>query len=169
MILPSAGSAWTTTINPNQTVYLMEHINIDLNEYAYPVYQDMAIVHINGNRIAKAILGLYSQPLQLVCRGSSGILIAGEVQRYLPYATIHYARKDNEREHSSRLRLDTGVPIVIIDDMVCTGKTMRAIRDQIEAEYPQTLSSVEGVCCYSAWGKRETLDNMFPSLKYIFS
>lgn len=150
----------------------MQHISIKLSEYTYPVYQDMAVVWDNGPKIAKALTNIYGEDrIQLVCRGSSGILIAQEVQRNMPKgratASIHYARKDSERAHNYGMRLDTIYPIVIIDDIVCTGETLRAIRDRLRECL--TDEQVQVVCAMEAWNKANLIQNTFPSVQYIFS
>jgi orotate phosphoribosyltransferase len=146
----------------------MKNITINLTEYEYPLYQGMDIVRANGPLIADALTGLYGKNrIQLVCRGSSGILIAQEVQRGLPSASIHYARKEEERQHNYGMKLDTIYPIVIVDDLISTGGTLRAIRARLD-EY-NVEDKVEAVCLWRAYDKVTLIENTFPSCKYIIN
>lgn len=135
----------------------MSHYNLNGVSYSYPVYLEMERVEINAKKIADCILKIYLEgSVQLVCRGSSGIIIATAVYNEIKkinqdfVVSIRYVRKKTENSHSSDgLYLSSSDNIVIVDDFICSGETMTARFEELEKarKSEEYLNLKIAVCC----------------------
>jgi len=105
---------------------------------------NLATIHDMANSIYLVIDEYYKKSefkrIILFCRGSSGAIIAGIVSSKLielfpdKAITIHHIKKQGEESHSFTFPEDSVFYksiILIVDDFIATGSTMRAILEHI--------------------------------------
>lgn len=128
---------------------------------AYPVGQFFAsnqpIIKAMGEYIYLNILEKYSveRTIVLVCRGSSGAIIAGSIAVLLiengcTNVRIAHVKKPGEESHHSTINLDRyqDPVIIIVDDFISTGRTLKAIFDAIDKCYYDLIHIVCTASCY---------------------
>lgn len=92
-----------------------------------PIIQEMA-AEIRRNFIENG------NQVRLVCRGSSGSIIAGIISSIIPILEIIYIPKPGERRHCGSVpevfyRHEDMVKNVIVDDFIASGETIKIIYD----------------------------------------
>lgn len=102
----------------------------------YPVGLNMQYVTYyleNAAHLFKEYYPETSQSINLICRGSSGAILAGIFYMFIPEynVEIHHVKKPKEKSHSHDIDLLENGLNVIIDDFICTGETVNAIYDKL--------------------------------------
>lgn len=82
----------------------------------------------------------------IVCCGTSGLLVAPQVAEILNKHLV-LVRKQNDKCYSN-FGVEGVAPYryIIIDDLICSGKTIRHIKNSIKNEHPRAICI--GVYCY---------------------
>lgn len=110
----------------------------NIEKLVYPVGQ-----YINENipkillmvEAFKQITDFKDTKLSLICRGSSGAIIATMFAAYLPNeCRIVHIKKEGESSHSGSISLRKDYRNIIVDDFIATGKTMNAIYQALVAD-----------------------------------
>jgi len=116
--------------------------------------------HINDNKddiekLAKALGKIYPKDinLNLICRGSSGAIIAGMFVLLLPnHCKIIHIKKEGESSHSNYFDLDASGKVVIVDDFIISCDTIKSIYNSLIIKYPDIkidcLCLSGHRCCY---------------------
>lgn len=105
--------------------------------------------HKNRNKIIiKAVCDLRKVENfdSIVCCGTSGLLVVPQIAELLNKHIV-IVRKRDERSYSS-FGVEGVAPYryIIIDDLICSGKTVRHIKNSIKDEHPR--ATCVGVYCY---------------------
>jgi adenine/guanine phosphoribosyltransferase-like PRPP-binding protein len=82
----------------------------------------------------------------IVCCGISGLLVAPQIAEILNKHLV-VIRKENDKCYSD-FGIEGVAPYryIIIDDLICSGKTVRHIKNTIKEDYPRAICI--GVYCY---------------------
>jgi hypothetical protein len=120
-----------------------------LEDLAYPVGEG---IHYN-KPIIKQMIEAFSKleelknvELNLICRGSSGAIIATMFSLFLPNITkIVHIKKDGEDSHDSCVWLKPSAKNIIVDDFISQGNTLNAIYDKLIKVYDDTII-IDCVC-----------------------
>jgi adenine/guanine phosphoribosyltransferase-like PRPP-binding protein len=82
----------------------------------------------------------------IVCCGISGLLVAPQIAEILNKHLV-VVRKENDKCYSD-FGIEGVAPYryIIIDDLICSGKTVRHIKNTIKDEHPRAICV--GVYCY---------------------
>lgn len=153
--------------------------SIGIANYEYPVSDGIQTVNNNARKIAQWLLDnwgnhAFKPGYQIACRGTSGVLIAGFVNNWLAelaglQVPIILIRKDTEDSHGGTTmysHLQGTHKIIVVDDFVSTGTTMRAIAKRLKQA--DRHMDVRAVCVYSnELLKQSDLADIFPNLQTI--
>lgn len=121
-------------------------LNLIKNTIYYPVGNNLdrngSIIEEMANYIYLTILDYYSasydEPVTLVCRGSSGAIIAGMVAYHLTSygmknVYIYSVKKDGEKTHYREpLHNFYHSILVVVDDFISSGATIEAIQIHLD-------------------------------------
>lgn len=107
-------------------------------EIPYPIGCDMAQTLHVIKHMAETFRKAYPEPekktFAFLMRGASGNVTAGILASFLPeyHIRLYPVRKPHERSHCGQVALlpDTDATVVIVDDFMCTGETINAIKEQ---------------------------------------
>lgn len=82
----------------------------------------------------------------IVVSGVSGLLVGAQIAEILD-KNIVVVRKKNEKRYSP-FHIEGAYPgdYIVVDDLVCSGSTVRRIFSEIKTEYPR--SKAVGMYCY---------------------
>ncbi len=159
-----------------------------LESYDYPVFNDLNMVNRNIEWIMKYLPELldFNDKIQLFFRGSSGLTISMYLADAMTKAgykdvKLSFIRKENESSHSSNPYPLFGYKIVIVDDFVSSGKTIRTILRYIQETesydpnsqnykewYSKTdMSIITGFICKGISREFEDQFGTLPGLKFI--
>jgi len=102
--------------------------------------------------------------INIVCRGSSGAIIAGVFSILIPNNhRIIYINKTGEQSHLSEFNNllkksseEQGAINIIVDDFICTGDTMRGIKSSIDKKQGETTHI--NCICVTGRGKFDDVD-----------
>ncbi len=104
-------------------------------EFRYPIGR---YIQDNKERINSMINSFMSieefkdKHVNIICRGSSGAIIATMFSLRLPDCRIVHIKKEGESSHDSSLYLGDGLSInLIVDDLISSGATIRAIHNKL--------------------------------------
>ncbi len=83
--------------------------------------------------------------VNIICRGSSGAIIAAFFAMKLPKCSIAHIKKEGESSHNSSFYLveDDAVNI-IVDDLISSGSTMNTIYEKVKFKYSKI--KIDAVC-----------------------
>lgn len=91
----------------------------------------------------------------IACSGISGLIVVPQIAEILN-KNIVIIRKDSEKRYSE-FHLEGVAPFryVIVDDLICSGQTVRSIKNTIKDEYPRArcvgvYTYMPDECAYSA-------------------
>lgn len=110
-----------------------------LETYDYPVFDNLKIVDTNINLMIPLLEKVLNkkQNIQIFCRGSSGLVIAMALQKELNNleykSQIAFVRKDSEKSHGCSTSIISKAQIIVVDDFVATGTTIRTIIDYLNS------------------------------------
>lgn len=151
----------------------MQYHHIHSDSYDYPVWSGTNTLIGLAAITKRKILELFADIpfIGLVCTGTSGLLIAYEIARDDSRFKIRYLKKDNEESHSTQPFLsDSTEPLIVVDDIVSSGATMRRIAKKLnEFSHDQKgAEKVVGLClAYSDVDLIEPVTKLFPNLKHV--
>lgn len=148
--------------NHNHTI-----LTIGLTSH-YPIFEHMDYYNRNIAKMAQCLNKLMDtkHKYAIVCTGTSGISLAVGVHSLLNVKPdICYIRKENEDNHGHGNKIfGTYDKLIVIDDLVCSGDTMRYISNRLQRT--QHHLQVEAICaCTASIISHRT--EWFPNLKYI--
>lgn len=92
--------------------------------------------------LATNIQNHIKEPIQLLCTGSSGMLLAALVSQHIPDCVICHIKKPGERSHG-KADIDTSRHLVLIDDFVDSGISINRILGHLVFKHPYSLALVE--------------------------
>lgn len=102
----------------------------------YPIGDELkdnlVVVEKMANELSKHIQG----KVNLWCTGSSGAILAAFLVTFLPKdldITISHVKKQGETSHSGSTTWSSGGINVVVDDFICSGKTIKRITDYLLA------------------------------------
>jgi phosphoribosylpyrophosphate synthetase len=139
----------------------------------YPVLNDISGLRKTAVGIDEAIKNTFlgHAKLALVGCGTSGasMMTAVSLINNLDCCIVakEHEYQTSHRSHTT-LSISTYNHLIVVDDQICSGKTMRQIAKMLQAERESHLL-VKMVCAkYAQLAKeKEILQEIFPSLKYI--
>lgn len=139
--------------------------------FEYPVFVDLTVLRYNAQQIAIALNRIYQgQDIQLVARGTSGLLIAAEVQRNLEsagfFTSIYFVRKPGENSHGGNSSFRRDAKLIVVDDHISSGTTMRAIANELRIYDRQ--DQVDAVVAFHSEKFEEMLTDLFPKMRNLF-
>lgn len=139
--------------------------------YDYPVINTPEILQRN----AKVIVGMLSRELHLerlnfVGIGTSGAMIMTAISQIAPQHIFTILRKEGEHTHRSTFSdfermISEGLPIVIVDDKIASGKTFNIIHSLLKQS--GMIERVEVIAVNTA--SNIDLAGMFSNLKLIIT
>lgn len=147
----------------------METIELDLKAHDYPTYGDMKSVTHNAKQYSDKLQELFPyEKITLVCRGTSGLTIASVMATLLPNVQINYLRKDSEISSShcgTRSNIWSGAiegtRLVVVDDFISTGSTLREIEGALKGEYGDLYKDIDCLCVQNRpWKIKRHLDDI---------
>lgn len=121
----------------------------------YPVGKEIGYALEHAREMAATFASIYrtteGSSINIFCRGSSGAIFSALFVSNLPadlgkYCVVWHIKKDGETSHD-----DSSLPPkyinsinVIIDDLICTGKTMKAIYSRLDNRHINALILASG-------------------------
>jgi adenine/guanine phosphoribosyltransferase-like PRPP-binding protein len=133
-------------------IHSSKHIKTGIAQLYYPIGEK---IHENKDRIEKLIKEFASikefnkQKLTLICRGSSGAIIAAMFAMKLSNeCVIIHIKKDGEESHThfERSRVDRNSKLIIVDDFVKTGNTVNTIYHKLTEIFNPTTIVIDCLC-----------------------
>ena len=107
----------------------------------YPLGVDMKLTIYHATKMAEAfnlIAEYKDKNLNIFCRGSSGAMLAAiftSALNWPNYIKVHHIKKEGENSHSSNsFSILNNAVSIIIDDLICTGKTIKEILTYVPDE-----------------------------------
>lgn len=145
----------------------------EFSEYSldYPVGDSPMRFVKYAKDLKKVLKKLYSgENFSIFCRGSSGALIAGALVGVgLPVHKIIHVKKLGESSHSGNANpgIKSSDKILIVDDFIASGETVKAIYDYIREKYEDR--EVEALCIagYLPDGTIENPENVIAKVNTI--
>jgi len=118
---------------------------------SYPVGKNLPENYQNILEMAEALKKKNYSDVVLICSGSSGAIISAIIAiQFNPILPIIYIKKAYERNHGHfyhSMRI-TNKTLIIVDDFVATGDTIRHIRKKLRLE---GITEVQGICMSSSF------------------
>lgn len=146
-------------------------------DFGYPVFSHLKMLRSNAQQIAMTLNRVYQgQDVQFITRGTSGVLIAAEIQRNLEsvgfITSIRHVRKPNENHHGGNTPFKSDARLIIVDDHISSGYTMREIAKDLESYrvVPGTtrVDQVDAVVAFHSEQFEEMLTDLFPKMRNLF-
>lgn len=115
-------------------------------EIDYPVWRHLGTNIPIIEQMAELIhLESFSDPV-LICTGSSGLFISSIISyQFLTPIEVHYLRKPYEGGHNHGRPSINGKQLIIVDDFINTGDTIRYIMETIRDRY-DFLGKFDALC-----------------------
>lgn len=129
----------------------------------YPIgvhYEESkAIAKLTARRIAK----IFPQPINFLVRGSSGAIIATMVANHLNYPVriFHIPKPEEQTHRDAFCRSFLDGPIIIIDDLMCTGQTILEIYKEFLFSNPKKPLSAIIICNKLNNNQKKIIRNSF--------
>ena len=127
---------------------------------SYPIGQN---IQTNKPYIATMIDGFKSieefkdKYVNIICRGSSGAIIAGFFSLSIENEhRIVHIKKQGESSHNDDVCLRTGNDVInlIVDDFMCTGKTINAIYERLKSIRGYEDIKIDCLCISGQYGEK---------------
>lgn len=140
----------------------------------YPMLSNTNGLKKNAQFILEYVKTVYhGKPVVFVGTGTSGamaitsILLANDGHGWMLLAKPKESSHRGEVEGSWKFIHDPHVPLVIVDDVVCSGGTIERIQNVLRKN--GYLGRVECVAIYSSDYHKIRLKQLFPNLKHIIA
>jgi orotate phosphoribosyltransferase-like protein len=163
----------------------MEKMKVLVHEWSYPVCSQPFHLKFNIeaalNEVCIRSMGNNYKKVQFIGIGTSGALLLGALagritwENYFDFILLRKPEDTTSQGKSdSYTTLNKNYPIIIIDDHICEGDTIREVSDQLQAQ--DCLDNVIGVIArtwmesnpeYSKLSQHEKLlPELFPKIKF---
>ena len=134
--------------------------------YSVGAHFDENMVYIRNAAKSLYYLSKDSEHITLVCRGTSGCILAGAVgcilEREGKTVTIVVSRKHSDNHDGNMTgiwSIPRGSTIVVIDDFVSTGETIDAIVKDLNNYFSHQVSNLI-LCVSNVWNEKRLKEHM---------